>query len=395
MSIACLTVPSLGLACELASRPLLAGSPVALADEAGLRVADATPEAALRGVRPGLTLREATALCPRLAVLEARPARLARAAERLLAAAAAVSPLVEEAEPGVVLADLVGLDALYPRPGEVERAMLEAAPASLPARLGVAEERFTAIAAARSAPPGEARRVAAGASAAFLAGLPAHELPLCAEALAQLRLLGITTVGAFAALPQHAVQAQFGVPGARAWLAARGADSAPVRPRPAAGERVIERVRAQPPFASREVVLRTAEQLLRRALLHPRAARRFVRVLRLRAVTEEDQLWERVQPLREPTGDRDRLWTVIRSAIEHAELPGLVAELELELGGLTAETGRQPGLFTDHARRRAQLDEMVRHLSLRFGHSPVAQVVGMEPWSRLPERRYALMDYDP
>jgi hypothetical protein len=32
---------------------------------------------------------------------------------------------------------------------------------------------------------------------------------------------------------------------------------------------------------------------------------------------------------------------------------------------------------------------------VRFGHSPVAQVVGVEPWSRLPERRYALMDYDP
>ena len=112
-------------------------------------------------------------------------------------------------------------------------------------------------------------------------------------------------------------------------------------------------------------------------------------------MTEEEQLWERLQPLREPTGDAGRLWTVIRSAIEHAEFPGPVAELELELGGLTAETGRQPGLFADHARRRAQLDEMVRHLSVRFGHSPVAQVVGMEPWSRLPERRYALMDYDP
>jgi DNA polymerase-4/protein ImuB len=395
MSIACLTVPSLGLACELAGRPRLAGSPVALADETGLRVADATPEAARRGVRRGLTLREATALCPRLAVLEPRPARVARAAEGLVEAMATVSPLVEEVEPGVVLADLIGLDALYPRPGQIERAILEATPAALPARLGVAEERFTAIAAARSAPLGEAQRVAPGEGAAFLAERPAHWLPLGAEALAQLRLLGITTVGAFAALPHHAVQAQFGVRGARAWLAARGADPAPVRPRPAAGERVIERVRAQPSFASREVVLRTAEQLLRRVLLHPRASGRFVRVLRLRAVTEEDQLWERVQPLREPTGDRDRLWTVIRSAIEHAEFPGPVAELELELGGLTAETGRQPGLFADHARRRAQLDEMVRHLSVRFGHSPVAQVVGMEPWSRLPERRYALMDYDP
>ncbi|MBT5772953.1 MAG: hypothetical protein HOH95_01100 [Dehalococcoidia bacterium] len=81
--------------------------------------------------------------------------------------------------------------------------------------------------------------------------------------------------------------------------------------------------------------------------------------------------------------------------IEYAEFPGLIAELELELSGLTAEQARQAGLFTDHARRREQLDDMVRQLKTRFGRSPMTQIVEVEQWSRLPERRYALMDYDP
>jgi len=37
----------------------------------------------------------------------------------------------------------------------------------------------------------------------------------------------------------------------------------------------------------------------------------------------------------------------------------------------------------------------VRQLKARYGRSPVAQVVEVEPWSRIPERRHALIDYDP
>ena len=437
MSIACLLVPSLALSCELVERSQLVGRAVALADEAGLRVFEATPQAMQRGVRAGMTLREAVALCPALAVLEQRPARIVQAAEQLIEAVGQVSPLVEEVEPGVVLADLVGLEGLYPDTEQLAEALLEWAPKKLRPRLGIAEERFTAIAAAYAAgtelepeasrqqqgsldPRGvfdmspstpaiegatvraaglEAERrwlrVMPGESAEFLAGRPARLLPLELAALGQLALFGVRTVGEFAALPRHAVAAQFGVAGDRAWLAASGADPTPVRPRPFDGERVIERSQAEPPLVSRESMGLHARQLLHRAMRHPRASRRFVRFVRLRAITDDDRLWEKTQTLREPTGDRDRLLIVLHTFIEYSEFPGAISELELELGGLTAEQGRQGGLFLDHARRREQLDEMVRQLKVRFGRSPMTQVVEVEPWSRLPERRFALMDYDP
>ncbi len=395
MMIACLLVPSLALTTELVSSPHLSGHPVALADERGLRVFEVTSEAARRGVRPGMPLREAISLCPSLAVLEQRPARVTRAAEQLVDSVAAVSPLVEPVEAGLVLANLIGLDGLYPDPSDLERALLNAAPPALGARLGIAHQRFTAIVAAHAALPLDVVRVAPDDSAAFLADRPAALLPLPEAALWQLRLFGIDTIGQYAELPRHAAAAQFGAPGDLAWLAARALDPTPVRPRPFEGERVIERSRSEPPLVSRETMALHARQLLQRALRHPRASRRFARQLRLRAVTEDDRLWERTQTLREPTGDRDRLWLVIQTMIEYAEFPGLIAELELELSGLTAEQARQAGLFTDHARRREQLDEMVRQLKTRFGRSPMTQIVEVEQWSRLPERRYALMDYDP
>ena len=393
---ACLLIPSLALACELAERAHLDGHPVALADVTRTRVVDCTPQAARYSVRPGMPLRTATSLCPALVILEERPARVVQVAEAMVEALTAVTPLVEQASPGTVYADLRGLDGLYATVEALDRALLDAAPAQLRPHLGLADTRFTALVAARSASPGQVVRVTAQEAAGFLVDRPATWLPLDHEAIERLRMFGIETMGAYAALGEHAAAAQFGPPGRLAWLAACGRDPTPLRPRAFAQERVVERTRSEPPLVSREMVRRTCEQLLIRALRHPRALRRFVRCIRVRATTEDDRLWERTQVLREPTGDRERLWQALRPLLEYAEYPGAIADLELELSGLTAESGRQPSLLdAERVRRREQMDEMVRHLKVRYGESPLAHAVEVERWSRIPERRWALMDYDP
>ena len=161
-------------------------------------------------------------------------------------------------------------------------------------------------------------------------------------------------------------------------------------------ERVLERAQAEPPLIGREALLHSFGQLLGRALARPVARGRLVRAVRLSAVTEDERLWERRRVLTEPTGDRSRLWTALAPSIEAAEFGGPVAELALELGGLTAERGRQGRLLRDGARRRReQLDEMARHLRLRYGRAALRHVVALAPQSRIPERRYALADYDP
>ena len=393
--IACLVIPSLAFQCELAERPGLAGAPVALCDEARARVVDLTREARLHGVRRGMTLRDAEGLCPRLTVLEPRPALVGHYADALVDAMCAVSPLVEEAEQGLVFADLHGTEGLYPRLGDLKRAVFSAVPERLSPQLGIADARFTAHMAALRAEPSEVVRVTLADAPVFLASESVSRLPLEIEAVERLRLLGIDTCGAFTALPRSAVEAQFGYPGGVAWLAARGEDPMPLRPRPWERERVVEHAQADPPFISREAMLYAIEQMLGRALRHPRALHRFVRHLRLRGETERGALWEREQVLREPLGDRGRLWTLLRSLVEYAEFPGPFTLISLELGGLTEESGRQHSLFVEQTRRREQLDEMVRHHKVRFGESPVARVVEVEPWHRLPEHRRALLEYDP
>lgn len=400
MSIACLLVPSLALSCELSIRPDLYGLPVVLTDETGIYISDSTTEATAYGAQEGMRVREALAYYPSLVVLEPHSARVRRAASSLRAALESVSPWVEEVSEdtkcaGVIYASLEGLNGLYPKPEILERAIMDAAPQELHPQLGIADKRFTAYSAARSAAPGEIVRVAHDDAASFLAKKPSGWLPLGEPELKRLRLLGIETLGEFAALPRHAIEAQFGAPGGRAWMAAQGLDLTPLRPCSSAIERIIEHSQPDPPLVNRESVIRTAELLLLRALRQPQALHRFVRIIRLRATTEDEKLWEHTQTMKEPTGDRIRLWTSIHPLLEHANYPGPLTYLELELDGLITESGRQGGLFVEHNRRREHLDEMIRHLKTRYGHTHIARVVEIEPWNRIPERRHFLVDYDP
>ena len=393
--IACLLVPALALAAELAARPQLRGRPVAVTDDSGLRVAEASEAASARGVRVGQRLPEAIGWCPALVVLELRPARVHRAGDQLVEAAAAVSPLVEEAAPGEVYADLRGLDGLYPHEDAIAQALLDAAPEALGVRLGLAGSRFTARAAAHLAPANAWLRVGDAEACEWLAPLPTGLLPLDDAASEWLGLLGIATLGDLGALPRHAVEAQLGADGGRAWLAARGEDATPLTPM-VRGERVVERAQTEPPLVALEAILHTYGQLLSRALAWPSVHGRLVRAVRLSAVTEDEHAWERTRVLTEPTGDRDRLWTALRPSIETAEFGAPVAELALEIGGLTAERGRQGRLLRERSgRRREQLDEMARHLQLRYGRAALRHVVALAPLSRIPERRYALADYEP
>src|SRR5919201_7035361 len=115
MKIACLWIPELSLAAALRAEPQLCAEPLAVV-QAGrdlggrAHVLGATPAA--EGVCPGQTLAEARAICPRLLVRESSPEQERAAAQAAREAAAAVSPRVEEAEPGLLYPALSRLGAL-------------------------------------------------------------------------------------------------------------------------------------------------------------------------------------------------------------------------------------------------------------------------------------------
>src|SRR5258705_6938148 len=115
MKSACLYVSEPSLVAALRAEPQLCAEPLAVV-QAGrdlggrARVLGATPAA--QGVEVGQMLAEARAICPRLLAREASPERERALAQAAREAAAAVSPRVEEAGPGLVYLDVSGLHSL-------------------------------------------------------------------------------------------------------------------------------------------------------------------------------------------------------------------------------------------------------------------------------------------
>ena len=81
--------------------------------------------------------------------------------------------------------------------------------------------------------------------------------------------------------------------------------------------------------------------------------------------------------------------------LEALELPGPLEDMSLTLSGITGESGLQSSLFSD-LRKQDQLKEMMRQLEALLGcRPPIYRVRDVEPWSRIPERRQALVPFDP
>ncbi len=390
--VGCLLVARFPLACELADHPQLAGLPAVVAGESG-QVLAVSPEAEGWGVGPDLTIREAIGRCPGLAVLEERGARYHARWAEILAALERVAFTLEPAEPGKAY---IGIDELVPHhrsPEGVLAALLGCVDPDLRPRAGAAPTRFAALLAARQASSGGALVVGEEELVRFLAGQPVAALPASPEMLRRLSVLRLTTLGELRALPRSALAAQFGPEGARAWDLAWGQDRSPLRPLPRQ-TRMAESLRLETPLVSRPAILAAWQETLGR-LGHRRELRGLAaRQIELRAATERGRQWARRITFKEPLADVHGMWSAVRSALEEASFPGPLAELAVELHGLTPAGGQQLALPSTRATMRARLEEGMRQLKARYGYCPLGRVVEMEPWSRIPERRLALVDFD-
>lgn len=428
MRIACVVIPRFALAVELLERPELCVRSLVIggAAEEVRSVVECSPEAEQQGVRRGMPLREARAFCREALFLDARPALYRERHERMLAALEAVSPVVEGAEPGCAY---VGLDGLAGRaaaseeapPAEQNGCAAPVAPLSAPSfapifpdegaaagalagavaaalglrpRLGIAQSRFAALAAALAA-TGEATTILEERDvAAFLSPLPVHLLPFDEPVMRRLYWLGLRTVGEIAALPRAALAAQFGPAGERAWDLAHGHDDRPLLPRRPPAELSDQLAFAQP-VAEIQAVLAAARHLLTRLLNRPERRGRVARGLALSIALANDRRWERSLTFREPTADGDRMLRALGAKLDGVALPAAAEALSLALRDLCSETGVQASLFSSRGRQLQELKAALEQLRSRVGNPSVMKIVGVEPCSRLPERQYALIDYEP
>src|SRR5438309_5670491 len=416
---ACCWSPRFPRRCETARQPELASLPVALVGpDDTRRVWQLSPLARRAGVRPGMTVSQAIGLCPALKLCEPDPVHYDAQFSRLLTALGQVSPVIEPAELGRAYVGTDGLEGLYGGPEEIVEAIergtrnaecgtaqessLACSDFRVPRsafRVGWGRGKFVSWVAASRAKPGGAVIVRSGEEGRFLAAQPLAVLPLDADTHRRLRQLGMRTLGALAALLEEAFVSQFGRAGRRLWLLTAGRIT----------ERIVGRVGQEPiiaalaffsPVADRAMLAHALDRLLERALKDPRRIGWRVQVVRVRAELEHGASWMITATLKDPTADRDRIAAPLLTRLEQAPPAGAVERLAVEFTGFAPGTAELQLFARDasaaaRAGQRRALRTAMQEIKLRLKRTLLYHVIELHPWSRLPERRYALMDYEP
>lgn len=413
----CLWLPTFELRLELVRSPELDRTSVALLSpgESTRRTLWQVSERAFEaGVRPGQLISQAVSLCPALTLLEPDPAHYEAAMDDLLEALVGRTPVVEPApERGKVFLGMDGLGRLYGSPPNQVRTMLRALFTVLPrplvaaTRAGWAPGTFGAWVAAARSRPGHPVIVQEGELPDFLARCPVAALPVEEEMVTRLERLGVETLGALARFPEPALVAQFGQDGrdALAWATGRRMD--PVRPwhRP----RPIRASLDFPaPVGQVEFIHNALDRLLERGLARPARRGRSIQEVRLTGRLEGGGSWVVDAVLKEPTSSARRLAFLLRSRVALTPPPRSVEGLALEFlqfGPAASQedlfqrsdaSGRaEEGRTLSEGRVPPSLRDAVRELTLRLGDSPLYRVVELDPWSRIPERRHALLRFEP
>jgi DNA polymerase-4 len=225
-------VPAFYAEVERAADPALRDRPVLVGGDPRRRglVQSATADAVAAGVREGMLMLDALALCPRGRALRTDMRRYREAANRLRQCLRGFAARLEMVgQSGAAFLELREGDG---DPEQLGRALRRAALAelSLPLRVGIAPVRFVARLAAEEAGPDGVRRVPNAQVGSFLGPLPVARLPgVGPHSAERLAGIGVRTVSELAALDPARVQDVLGKHGLTLLEHARGRGEARVR----------------------------------------------------------------------------------------------------------------------------------------------------------------------
>lgn len=360
------------------------------------RLLDANAKARQAGVRPGMALRRARALCPEGRALDLALVPWQERLDDLLAELAQRTPRLETAPaPGAVflILDLAHLPASTHREVVQEAGRLTYRRTGVAPGAGLARGRFTARVAALLVPPGQGGWVAPGKDRAFLAPFPITTLPLDRNTAHRFHILGLRTLGHLAGLPPSAVLTQFGPHGLFLHRLARGEDDRPValyRTQPTV--RVVRSSDA--PLVQRTALDALLTDMAREA--HHRLVALGMAARRLRLVLEQEHGGPRgrILALRRPAARAGRLAAVLREMAAHIRLGAGVVAATAVGDLLVPHVGEQPALLPEVAASRPWAD-LVSDLTARYGRGRFFRVVFREDDALLPEERWRLEEVRP
>jgi len=392
MRVACLFFPHFVVQVEARDNDSLRGRPIITGGLPYERKAvyDASKEALACGVRQGMPLREAYALCPQGVFLPLDEGKYANAFTAILTLLDNYSPVVEAGTPGSAFIDL-SYECNALQFVEEVRQIIEKS-FQLHPFTSIAANKFVAWAASRVAKPGKVIVITEREEKDFLKDLPVCFLPASSRTLERLELLGIYRMGQLASLSLAAVSLEFGDEGKRLWELSNGID----------GSRLIpwcevptlkEQIYFEPAAETTSQVLASCDELLTK--LSQQLKERWQCCLRLTISMHfsNDHIAQRVFHFKEATSSKEAMLRHLKQYLEKARFTAPVSEMRLTLTDFCPESGRQALFLDEPLKHRERLASAISWLRQRYGKGVVGRVLA-KPNSALPEDSFYFTEFD-
>jgi nucleotidyltransferase/DNA polymerase involved in DNA repair len=357
-------------------------------------VLDCSEAAVASGVHPGMALRQASHRCPDAIFLPVDEPGYGTAFEEVLDILAQFSPIMETDCLGKAFLDVTGTEQLFgPAENLAEQASRDVLrQTGFKYQIGVASSKFVASIAASLASTSPLI-VRSGEEKKFLDALSVELLPISQEAITWLKRLGLRHMGQVASLPENALAGQLGGEGLKAHRLANGLDGGePVRPRPRP-DMLEQTLSFEDPLESLDALLAGLDKLLDQLVPLLRRRYQVCGQIRLCFRSEDGRSCPDTVILKTPLDSKPEILGILKRHLETASFPEGVSEVSLGLARLGSEFGKQAPLSSgSKGRQEEALQRLEKDLGHRFGHSSLKKVVAIDPDSRIPERRVALVD---
>jgi DNA polymerase-4 len=387
MKILCVLIPHFPLRCEILRKPQLACQPALLMQMEGSQklLLDYSPE--LANLAHGMPLQQALAHQGSASLIQADIPYYYSVFNEILERLETKCPLVEGYDLGQAYLGLDGMQLIYSDDQSLTKNIKAVLPPVFAPQMGIAEGKFPAYLAALNS-GGDCYRTLSGDIRDFLKNLSCDVLPISLKNKDKLRNFGIKTLGQVAALPAGPLQSQFGPEGKIISEMASGFDSTPLYPR-FMEENIEESTVLSSVTVALEAILITLEALLTRVFARDILKGRGIRRLNLWTRGWRTEHWEHTIQYKEPAMNVKNVMARIKPLLEGFPQPGPVERIGLQITGMGYRSGRQKSLFSD-VRAMDRLMDDIKQLEFRMGGPQIFRIKEVEPWSRIPERRYVL-----
>jgi nucleotidyltransferase/DNA polymerase involved in DNA repair len=353
-------------------------------------VYDVSEEAIKYGIKRGMPLRQAYALCPQGLFLPSAQEKYNNAFTHVLALLANHSPMVE----AMTLA-YAFIDVTYEHDEtRFAKNILEIIERQthFRASTGIASNKFVAQMASQIAKPGQPLIIAEGEEREFLKELPVDSLPISFESLRRLKLLGIHEMGELSKLPCKAINLQFGGEGRRLWELATGIDGSKLMPWSKV-DMLKEEFCFEPPAESLSFLLAKADELLGKLSWQLKQRWQYCRKLTMSLSFTNGHLVQRVFHFKEATSSQEIMLRHLRHCLEKARFMAPVNEMRLTLTDFCPEEGKQTSFLNKSLRRKEKLASAIHGLQGRYDEGVVKKVLFKRNVA-LPEDSFSFIKLD-